>query len=199
MAVPAQATAPVLVDDYLEGEKTALFRNEYYRGEVFAMSGGFPEHALLAANFVRELGNVLGKRGRVFGSDLKVHVAAHDLFTYPDVSVVWGALEVAGNGYAIPNPTILVEVLSPSTASYDRGTKCRFYRSLASLREYVLVAQDYRGVEVFRRDADGHWVLHEPAGGIVELASVDAALRLDDLYASVDVPDVPPLREDRPE
>ncbi len=179
----------VTPEEYLERERRAEYKSEYYQGEVFAMSGASRNHVMIVSNLVFALHTALGGTGcLVFPSDLRVHVPAVGLFTYPDVSVVCGEEELLDEEFdTLLNPVLLVEVLSPSTESYDRGTKFAFYRSIASLREYALVSQRQKMVEVFRKNEEGLWVLHEfdEARNDVALASVGCALRLDDLYANV--------------
>ena len=182
-------------EQYVEQERTADVKHEYYRGETFAMSGGSPTHALLAMNVGTALNNALREQDcRVFSGDLRIHVAAFGLYTYPDVSVVCGALELTDDGLSLLNPTLLVEVLSPSTEPYDRGQKFTFYRAVPSLREYVLVAQARRSIEVFRKNEAGRWVLYEPEEGALALVTGGAVLRLEDVYAGVVLPDNPPLQ-----
>ena len=176
-------------EESLERERTAEFRSEYYNGEVFAMSGGSRNHVLIAGNCQMALRLALkDKDCLAFQSDLRVHIPSVDLYTYPDVVVVCGEERYLDNQKdTLVNPVLLIEVLSSSTESYDRGQKFEFYRSIASLQEYVLVAQDRTSVEVFRKNDEGHWVLYEADTdqGTIELASVGATLKLDDLYADV--------------
>lgn len=194
MTAPPQSKPFISPEDYIEREKTAELKHEYYQGEIFAMSGGTLNHASLAVNMSTALSNALLEKGcRVFSSDLRVHVEAFGLYTYPDVSVVCGEVETTEDGLSLLNPTLLVEVLSPSTEPYDRGQKFRFYRGIPSLREYVLVAQERRSIEVFRRNEENRWTLYEPEDGAIALASVDAVLQLDAVYAGVELPENPPL------
>ncbi|MDQ3030808.1 MAG: Uma2 family endonuclease [Myxococcota bacterium] len=174
-------------DDYLAFEERSDTKHEYLRGEVLAMSGGTPEHAALASSFTIALGTALrGKPCRIFSSDLRVRVAETDLSTYPDLTVVCGRLDIAPDDrHATTNPIVVVEVLSDSSEAYDRGAKFAHYRHLASLREYVLVAQDAPRVEVYRRNESGRFELFEfAAGETVELASIGARVLVDELYAN---------------
>lgn len=170
--------------EYLEAERVAETRHEYLRGEVYAMAGGSPEHARLAAAVSGELRVALrDKPCAVFSSDLRVRIEETDRTTYPDVTVVCGERQVSVvDRDALTNPTLIVEILSDSTESDDRGEKFAHYRRIASLQEYVLVSQRARRIEVFRRTADG-WTLHE-AGPTetLQLASIDATLSVDELY-----------------
>jgi Uma2 family endonuclease len=171
--------------EYLAAEKVAERKHEYLRGAVYAMAGGTPEHAALTAAFSIALGGALkGKPCRVYSSDLRVRVSETDLSTYPDLTVVCGKLETAADDPdAAVNPVVLVEVLSDSTEAYDRGEKAAHYRHIPSLKEYVLVSQRARRIEVFRRNAVGRWELFEyGAAERVELESLGCRLSVDDLY-----------------
>src|SRR3954452_15890318 len=125
----AQPTPHFTAEQYLRRERDAVTKNEYYRGEIFAMSGGSLEHSLLTANAIRQLGNRLeGSPCRVFDSNLRIRVPKTTLYTYPDVSVVCGQPEfdpLDTRRETVLNPTLLVEVLSPSTDAYGSGAKFR--------------------------------------------------------------------------
>jgi Uma2 family endonuclease len=171
--------------EYLEREARSEVRHEFLRGEVYAMAGGTPEHGALAAALARELSNALrGKPCGVYSSDLRVHVPATGLTTYPDLSVVGGRLEAhPEDPNAVTNPIVLVDVLSDSSEAHDRGAKAAHYRKLASLREYVLVSRRERRIEVMRRGDRGVWELHEAgAGESIELASLGVRLSVDAVY-----------------
>lgn len=156
-------------------------------GEIFAMAGGTPEHAALAVAALVHLGVALrGKPCRPHGADLRIRVLATGLATYPDVAVICG--EVVRDPTSrthVTNPSIILEVLSPSTEEYDRGEKREHVQQIPSLREYVLVAHDKRRVEIFRRGAvDEPWALHivVGAGERVELPSMGVTIPVDELY-----------------
>jgi Uma2 family endonuclease len=172
--------------EYLALEARSVdVKHEFLAGEVFAMSGGTPDHGALAMAFGRLLGQaLLGKPCRVYSSDVRVRVLATGMAAYPDLSVVCGNLETdPEDGNAITNPVLLVEVLSDSTEARDRGVKAAHYRHIESLREYVLVSQRERRVEVYRRNEAGRWELFESeAGGRIELASVGCGVAVEDLY-----------------
>jgi Uma2 family endonuclease len=171
--------------EYLAAEEQSIEKHEFFDGEMYAMSGGTPEHAALAMAFGHELINALiGRPCRVFSSDARVRVRSTGLTTYPDISVVCGKLETdAEDPSAITNPVLLVEVLSDSTEARDRGEKASHYRQLASLREYVLVSQRHRRIEVYRRNEAERWELFEfEAGATAGLASVDCVIAVDEIY-----------------
>src|SRR5437763_806965 len=146
---------------YLDRERQADFRSEFYRGEMFAMAGVSWEHTLIKDNLAGETGNQL-KAGpcRVGTSDLRVKITATGLYTYPDLVVVCGEPQFEDDQFdTLLNPRALVEVLSDSTEKYDRGAKFAHYRQIPSLQEYVMVAQDRPLVERYVRQADGSWLL----------------------------------------
>ncbi len=152
-------------EDYLAAEQQAETKHEWVNGVVYAMGGGSVEHGRLATKVTAALTTKLAGQCTVFSSDVMVYVRETELATYPDGSVVCGSLElhrVERNGRvigeAITNPALVIEVLSPSTESYDRGEKLAHYMRLPSLEAYVLVAQDQRRIEVFHRPtAGGKW------------------------------------------
>ena len=173
--------------EYLTAEAVSEVRHEFLNGEVWAMAGGTPEHAALAAALIGELAAALrGKPCRVYTSDLRVRVLATGLSTYADVSVVCGSVEMAPEDPdAITNPVVVAEVLSDSTEAYDRGAKAAHYRRLASLQEYVLVSQAEPLIEVYRRTQAGRWELLEGRpGDLVELRSLGINLDVAAVYAN---------------
>lgn len=171
--------------EYLAAEVGGDVKHEWLNGEVWAMSGGTPEHAALATAMSYRLSAALeGKPCRVFNSDLAIRVLATGLATYPDIAVVCGHLETdPANQNGVTNPILLVEVLSDSTEADDRGEKFAHYRRIGSLRELVLVSQREPRIEVFTRTDDGAWRLREwRSGQSVELTSVACKILVDDVY-----------------
>ncbi len=178
-------------EEYLELERRAEYKSEYFQGEMFAMAGASLAHNVLAMNLAALLHTQL-RRGpcRVLPSDMRVHVSPTGLYTYPDVSVVCGPPQLADeHSDILLNPSFIAEILSPSTEGNDRGRKFEQYRAIASLAEYLLVAQDRVHVELFTRPADGHWVLSEASGleATLELPGIGCRLSLADLYEKVDL------------
>jgi Uma2 family endonuclease len=172
--------------DYLDIEEMSpLVKHEFFDGGVWAMAGGSPDHAALAANVIRILGDqLLEKPCRVFTSDLRIRVKETGLGTYPDATVVCHALELDPadpKGHTVVNPTVLVEVLSPSTEEYDLGEKREHYQTIPSLREIVFVAHGARRVDVWRREED-RWTRHSTVEGAAILESIDCTLPLDGVY-----------------
>ncbi len=182
---------PVSAADFLAWDATQTVRHEFIRGEVFAMAGAGEAHVTVALNLAMALRQHLaGSPCRTFITDMKLRVEAADAFFYPDVMVTCSAAD-AGDALVKREPVLLVEVLSPATAAYDRGDKFAAYRKLASLREYLLVDTESRRCDLFRKRDDGLWVLHpfEP-GQALTLASVTLEIAAAQLWA--EVPDAPP-------
>jgi Uma2 family endonuclease len=174
---------------YLDYESTTGEKHEYYRGEVFAMVGGTPRHALIATNFLREASERLKDSRRIaYSGDLRIKVDPSGLYTYPDASVVCGELELDKEvPNTVLNPTILVEVLSDSTESYDRGRKSSHYRRIPSLQALVLISQDRLLVECFTRHESGGWLLTESRQLTESLAlgPIGISIPLAELYRNV--------------
>jgi Uma2 family endonuclease len=178
--------------EYLAIERQAEYKNEYFDGEIFAMTGASREHNLIAANLIGELRQKLrGKPCEVYPSDMRVRVPGSRLYTYPDVVVVCGEPEFEDDYLdTLLNPTLIIEVLSESTESYDRGKKSGYYRTIASLAEYLLVTQDEYRIEQYTRQTDGRWMLADIRSleSSVSLASVPCTLALSEIYDRVSLP-----------
>jgi Uma2 family endonuclease len=195
--VRAETPTRVTAEEYLLQERDALERHQYWRGEVSAIQGGPVDHSLIAANVIEELGNRLkGSLSRLYESNLRIGIPSLDFFTYCDVVVVWKEVEFDPRDVrreTILNPTLLVEVLSPSTEAWDRGGKLQSYIQIESLREYVLVSSESASVETFFRQQDGTWLYTPtapPAVG-VKFRSLNVELAFAEIYAGVTFP--PPV------
>lgn len=174
----AQEAAPLARQAYLDWEAEQPDKHEYIAGEVFAMVGVRREHALVALTLASHLrAHLKGSRCHTYVADMKLFVAAADAYFYPDVMVTCDERDRRAE-LAIEHPRLIVEVLSDSTAAYDRGDKFAAYRKLADLQEYLIVDIDRRRLELYRREAD-HWLLFESEGegAALQLQSVDLALR----------------------
>lgn len=177
-------------EEYLELERSAEWRSEYFDGEIFPMPGTTLEHTQITKNITVEL--ALQFRDRpcdVYPLDLRTKVMQTGLYTYPDIAALCGEPEFEEEAVdTLLNPALIIEVLSDSTESYERGRKFAHYRSLASLREYVLVSQWECRVERYSRTEDGSWTYMEftDPDGFLELHSVGAQLSLANVYHKVD-------------
>ena len=179
-------------EEFLAWEQTQSLRHEFVRGEVFAMTGGVDRNNTLAGNLYITLRQHLrGSPCRVYAGDVKLRVEAKDSTFYPDLMVTSSALDLADR-HIKRGPVLVVEVLSPSTAAFDRGDKFAAYRSLPSLVEYLLVDVNTRRCDLYRKGADGLWVLHpSEAGAGLQLLSVELALSGELLWADLE-PDAEP-------
>ena len=175
-------------EDYLAQERDAEQKSEYLNGFITAMAGTSFEHGLLEANLIREIGMQL-KDGPcdVVTSNVRVLVNSTGLYTYPDVTIVCGRPNFLDQKFdTLVNPTVVIEILSPSTEAYERGAKFAHYRRIESLREYVLVSQSHMLVERFTKQGDD-WLLTASEGpdGVLELKSVGCKVLLSEIYRKV--------------
>lgn len=175
------------VDAYLAFEERSPNKHEYVGGEVYAMSGVTTRHNLINLNLTRHLHSAARARGcRVFAVDVKLKAAADRIY-YPDVILACG--KAAQVDLIVEEPSLIVEVTSPSTRATDRREKLDAYRRLPSLRTYLVVDQRRRHVFVYQRDAAGEWLREEVSGdGAIEMPWLSATLRLDDIYDDVPLP-----------
>jgi Uma2 family endonuclease len=183
------------VAEYLARERTAEFKSEFYRGEMFAMAGASKQHVSAAVNMLGELHNRLkGSPCKVVSSDQRVKVSATGLYTYPDAAIVCGKGEYdPSDPNTLLNPVAIIEVLSPTTENYDRGAKFRQYQQIPSFKEYVLVSQDEPVVERFVRQPDDTWLLTVLTGlaGELVFATVPARIPLAEIFNGVEFPLTP--------
>jgi Uma2 family endonuclease len=178
-------------EEYLAIERQAEYKSDYFDGEIFAMTGASREHNLITGNIYGELRQQLkGKPCETYPSDMRVRVPAARLYTYPDVVVVCGEPKFE-DAYVdtLLNPTLIVEVISRSTETYDRGRKFLYHRTIDSLAEYLMVEQDEYRLEQYVKQADGRWLLSEETSleGAIDLASVECRLALSEVYERVDL------------
>ncbi len=176
--------------EYLAFERAQTdTRHEYHNGEIIAMSGASLVHNIIVSNLIISLGlQMRGRSCNVFPSDMRVKVPATGLYTYPDISALCGAPELEDHAAdTLLNPSVIVEVLSPSTEAYDRGAKFAHYQSIESLQAYVLVAQDRPRIEIFTRRESGDWLysVADLPNAAVRLDTIDCELILSDVYEGV--------------
>ena len=164
-------------------------KHEYLNGQITAMSGASREHNLIVGNAFASLHAQLRGRGcEVYSNDMRVHIPATGLYTYPDIVALCGEPVFEGDQFdTLLNPHVIIEVLSSSTEAYDRGAKFAHYRSIESLQAYVLIAQDRPHIELFERGTDGRWVLSEAKGleSRLELEALGCILELSEVYERI--------------
>jgi Uma2 family endonuclease len=177
------------LDEYLEFDYNSEGRFEYIDGEVIEMSGGSPEHALLSSQFGRVLGNKIVPKGcLVYSSDVKLKVPVITTYRYADVSALCGKpiYQDYFKQRLLINPTLIVEVLSPSTESYDKDKKFREYKSIESLKEYLLVSQEEVLITLYTKYNEKFWFQSQyEAGETLKLESLDCELNVDEIYAGI--------------
>jgi Uma2 family endonuclease len=186
-----QAKPFLTPEQYLEIERKAEYKSEYFQGEMFAMGGASRTHNRLVAHLVRELDQQLRSSPcETYPSDMRVQVTATGLYTYPDVVVVCGEPQLADKHFdTLLNPTLIVEILSPSTESYGRGRKFDHYETIESLQHYLLVASDRVHAELFTRQPGGDWLRRSAKRleDAVELPAIGCRLLLADVYEKVEL------------
>jgi Uma2 family endonuclease len=173
-------------EEYFAWEEQQLERHEYIGGEVYAMTGGTVNHSEVAMNFGVLLKTHLQGRGcKTLNSDCRVNIVRSNDYVHPDVSVTCDDRDKTTPQY-ITYPCLIIEVLSPSTASYDRGDKFTMYRRNPVLQDYVLASADKMSIDLFHKDEQGKWdILNYQAGELVELASIDLSFPIEDVYQEI--------------
>ena len=179
-------------EEYLDLEETSLEKNEYFNGEIFQMAGASEKHNTIAMNIASNIHFQLRKRPcKSYQNDMRLFVEESGLYTYPDVMITCEKPELKKyKGLEnLTNPTLIIEVLSPSTADYDKGAKFDHYRTIESLQEYVLVWQDKKRVALYTRQSDNSWLLRDFIGAMaeIELKSIECRLTAEDIYEKVEI------------
>ncbi len=186
----SQGTNKITPEEYLEFEKNSELKHEYFDGEIFAMVGARKNHNRISTNLSRVLGNQLLKRPcDVFSSDMRVKVEAIEKYTYPDIVVACDKIEFLEDELdSLLNPVVIIEILSESTESYDRGLKFAHYRLIESLQEYILISQYHCQAEKFKRDEGGIWLFSsvDEMENSVKIESIKCELPLSEIYHRVE-------------
>ena len=176
---------------FLETERLAFEKHEFFRGEVFAMSGASISHNRILKNCLTDLATKLkGKKCEPLGSDLRIHIPKNTLYTYPDISIICGEIETTDDKFdTVTNPSVIIEILSASTKNYDKGQKFDLYRDIQTLKEYILIDSEQVVVEKFYRNDDNSWLLTEykTLESSFSINSVDLELKLSDIYYDVKI------------
>jgi Uma2 family endonuclease len=177
---------------YLESDRAAERKSEYYDGEMFAMAGAGLAHNRIVADTQFSLQSQLGGRGcELLPSDMRVRIGSAARYAYPDITLVCGEPELLDRRQdVLLNPTVIIEVLSPSTADFDRGFKFVAYTAIRSLKQYILIASDHASVEVFTREPDGLWSQAKATRleDSLDLVTVGCRLSLADVYRRIQFP-----------
>jgi Uma2 family endonuclease len=176
-------------EEYLELEEKAEFRNEYINGEIRPMTGGTTNHNKIALNFCKKFpDNINGQDYDTYINDVKLWISQSKIYTYPDIIVIQGEPIYQGKGkITVTNPLVIVEVLSNSTKNYDKTDKFKYYRSIPSFQEYILIDQYSFSIEQYSKQAEGQWIFKEYEGenAVLKLDSVNFEIILKDIYAKV--------------
>lgn len=188
---PAPKYDFITPEAYLEMERASLEKHEYFRGEIFAMAGASLAHNDIFSNAFAAISSFLsGKDCKPYASDLRIHITANTLYTYPDISIICGPKKTS-DLYAdsVTNPSVIIEILSPSTRDYDRGTKFMLYRAIGSLQEYILVDSTSVCVEHFEKQSDQSWRLTEfkDISASFRINTVGLSITLQQLYEAVTI------------
>jgi Uma2 family endonuclease len=174
---------------YLEFERASQEKHEFLHGEIYAMTGGSNNHSVITLNTGSHIHmQIRGGSCRTYDSNMRIRVSTKGNYTYPDVSVVCGQpMFLDDKKDTLLNPTLIVEVLSPSTERYDRGAKFRHYQSIDFFRQYVLIVQDAPQIECYTRDDDGKWIYTVAIGldSTIELTAIGCTLALKDVYENI--------------
>ena len=190
LTMTAQPEKKYTPEEYLELERAAEFRSEYYDGEIFEMPTSRHDHSHIKANLAPIIGLFLrGKKCRSYSTDLRIHAPASNFFAYPDVLVVCEREEfIEAETDTLLNPKTIIEILSERTEEYDRGKKFQLYRSIPSLEEYILIDSERVSAEVWRKER-GVWTLMLEASDLessIEMASIGLKISLKDIYDGVE-------------
>lgn len=179
--------------EYLEIERKAEYKSEYFNGEMFAMAGAQRLHNLIVSNLIRSIGNqLLARDCNVYPSDMRVKIAKIEKYTYPDIVITCGKENFEDDQVdTLLNPVVIIEILSTSTEAYDRGRKFQHYQFIESLAEYILITPDAVRVEQFVRQTDRTWLYYEyqNLNDVVKVESVGCELALHEVY--VKTPNIP--------
>jgi Uma2 family endonuclease len=187
----AYSKQKISIEEYLDMENASMEKHEYYKGDVFAMSGAKVRHNIISGNLFIALGQKLkGKKCKPYNSDQRIHIQSNTLFTYPDISIICGEIITLNNDdYNVLNPAVIVEVLSKSTKNYDRGEKFKLYRDIPTLKEYILADSESIHIEVFRLNENNHWELEEynSVENFLFIKAIDEKILISEIYEGVNI------------
>ena len=187
---PAPKYNYISAEAYLAAERVAGYRSEYYDGHIITMAGASLKHNRVAMNLYREVSYFLkGKRCSILPSDMRVSTPSQDAYMYPDAVIVCGEPQLEDDKFdTLLNPSVIFEILSPSTGSMDKGRKFFFYREIPSLKEYIMIDSIRKFVIISRRQPDHSWVFENIAeDGALTIRTIDFTLTLQEIYDGTDV------------
>ncbi|MEI6179526.1 MAG: Uma2 family endonuclease [Chloroflexales bacterium] len=177
-------------EEYLALERTSTTKHEYYSGRIYAMTGAKEPHNLINSNALAALHSQLRRKPcRIYASDMRVKVIKTGLNTYPNIVIICGQPQFTDSTRdTVINPVVVIEILSDSTERYDRGMKFQNYRTIDTLRDYILIAQDHHHIEHFSRQDGGLWVLQEAISDVddIRILSIECTLNVQDVYEKVE-------------
>lgn len=176
-------------DDYLEQERSAFNKHEYFKGDIVAMAGASVTHNRIVANIIRKVGNLLeGTNCEIFPSDLRVSVSSEQSFTYPDATIICGGPDLLDDKFdTVKNPSVIFEVVSPSTEHNDRGRKFFFYMQIPDFKEYILINSTSYYIQTGRKQEDGSWKFEDlkNVNDTLKIETVQHQIPLAEIYANV--------------
>ncbi|BAY62283.1 hypothetical protein NIES22_23550 [Calothrix brevissima NIES-22] len=176
-------------EEYLQLEQTSEFKNEYWDGEIVPMAGGTTNHNEIAGNFYANFKlRMRSQNYKIYMGDVKLWIPRYRIYTYPDVMIIQEEPIYEGNGTTtVTNPLLIVEVLSKSTENHDRTNKFRFYRSIPTLKEYIIIDQYEYLIEQFTKNAESQWVLseYESEDAVLALQKIEFQIPFSEIYAGV--------------
>lgn len=174
------------IEEYLEMENASVEKHEYYKGEIFAMSGAKMPHNKIVSNLHYHLRTKLeGQPCQPYSSDVRIYIEKNTLFTYPDITIICGDEETLDKDeISVVNPVVLFEVLSPSTAGYDKGEKFELYKEIPTLKGYILVDSRSVKVQVFALNTNGNWesTEYQDINDVLEIPFIGVSLTLKEIY-----------------
>jgi Uma2 family endonuclease len=174
--------------EYLDMERKADRKHEFYQGEIFAMAGAGTRHNTIFGNVFGNLFiRLKGSQCQPYGSDMRMHIPQNTLYTYPDIAIYCkDVVDLDDNDDIFTEPRVIIEILSPSTQDYDRGSKFMLYRDIPTLKNYILIDSESRRIESFRFNNYGHWELEEftKPEELVTIKTMDISIPLHEIYAN---------------
>ena len=184
-----QAIKLITVSEYLESELTAFGKHEYFDGEICAMAGASLNHNRVVVNLISKIDNYLdGKECNVYPSDMRIATPNGDAFMYPDLSIVCGVFELKKHAFdTLINPSVIIEVISPSTKSYDLGIKLCYYKQIPSLKEYIIIDPNQYFAKKHTKQSDNDWEVQDITGeeSVLYIQTIQLRLNFSDIYKRV--------------